>query len=124
MALTISRAVRPSPTWQDTLIRVEKGQRVVIDGEDVWAPDMRDQIVWCGADGLYNRTADDGYLMPGVNVGGLIARIGNGPSIAVGSRHDLIAARDGVLYFAMNENPGYNCQAGKLTAQVIVFDLP
>ena len=73
---------------------------------------------------LRNRTADDGYLMPGVNVGALIARIGDGPSIAVGSRHDFITDRDGVLYFAMNENPGYNCQAGKLTAQVIVFDLP
>ncbi len=124
MSLTISRTVRPSPSWQDTLIRIEKGQRIVIDAEDVWSPDMRDQIAWCGADGLYNRTAGDGYLMPGVNVGALIARIGDGAAIAVGSRHDFIADRDGVLYFAMNENPSHNSQAGKLTAQVIVFDLP
>ncbi len=124
MALTISRTVRPSPSWQDTLIRVEKGQRIVIDVEDVWSPDMRNQIVWCGADGVYNHLAGDGYLMPGVNVGALIARIGDGPAIAVGSRHDFITDRDGVIHFAMNENPGFNSQAGKLTAQVIVFDLP
>ena len=122
MALTISRTVRPSPSWQDSLIRVQKGQRIVIDAEEVWSPDMRNQIVWCGADGVYNHTAGAGYLMPGANVGALIARIGDGPAIAVGSRHDFIADRDGVIHFAMNENPDYNSQAGKLVAQVILFD--
>ena len=48
------RTVRPSPQWQDTLIRIEKGQRVVIDAEECWSPDMRNQIAWCGADGVYN----------------------------------------------------------------------
>ena len=124
MAVTISRTVRPSPSWQDSLIRVSAGQRLVIDAEEVWSPDMRNQIVWCGADGVYNHIAGDGYLMPGANVGALIARIGDGPTIAVGSRHDFIADLGGVIHFAMNENPGYNCQAGKLVAQVIVFDLP
>ena len=50
MALTVIRTVRPSPEWQDTLIRLRQGQRVVIDTEEVWSPDMRNQTVWCGAD--------------------------------------------------------------------------
>ena len=40
------RTVRPSPQWQDSLIRIEKGQRVVIDAEETWSPDMRTQIAW------------------------------------------------------------------------------
>ena len=122
MAVTIARTVRPSSEWQDTLIRLKKGQRVVIDAEEVWSPDMRNQVVWCGADGVYNFPAGTGYLLPGANVGALIARVGSGKPFAVGSRHDFIADQDGVLHFAMNENPGYNNQAGKITAQVIVFD--
>jgi hypothetical protein len=124
MAVTIMRAVRPSPQWQDTLIRLGKGQRVVVDVGGVWSPDMRDQIVWCGADGLYRFPADEGYLMPGTSVGALVARIGQGKPFAVGSRHDFVADAEGVLFFAMNENPGFNCQAGQVTAQVIVFDEP
>ena len=82
---------------------------------------MRNQIVWCGADGVYNLPAPDQYLLPGANVGVLIARVGNGQTIALGSRHDFICANDGVLFLAMNENPTYNNQAGKLTSQIIVF---
>ena len=93
----------------------------MLDVEETWSPDMRDQIAWCGADGLYNFTAGKGYLLPGTNVGALIGRIGSGPAFAIGSRCDMIADRDGVLYLAMNENPDYNNQAGKLLAQVIVF---
>ena len=122
MALSIIRTVRPSPEWQDTLIRVRQGQRVVIDTEEVWSPDMRNQIVWCGADGVYNHTAGEGYLLPGANVGALIARIGDGTVFAVGSRHDFVSDGDGIIYLAMNENPEYNNQAGKLSSQVILFD--
>ena len=122
MALTIQRTVRPSPTWQDTLIFITAGQRVVFDVEEVWSPDMRDQIVWCGADGVYKHAAGEGYLMPGANVGALIARIGDGPVLAIGSRHDIIADRGGTLYLAMNDHPERNCQAGKVVAQVILFD--
>ena len=121
MAVTILRTVRPSPEWQDTLIRVQQGQRLVIDTEEVWSPDMRDQIVWCGADGVYNHAAGEGYLLPGTNVGALIGRIGSGAAFTIGSRFDRFINQQGVLYLAMNENPKYNNQAGKLTAQVILF---
>ena len=124
MAVTVARTVRSSPEWQDTLIRIRARQRVVIDTEEVWSPDMRNQIVWCGADGVYNHTAGAEYLLPGTNVGALIARIGDYPVFAVGSRHDFISEQEGVLYLAMNENPTYNNQAGKLTSHVILFDDP
>ena len=124
MAVTIMRPVRPSPQWQDTLIRLHPGQRVVIDVEGVWSPDMRDQIVWCGADGVHQLPARQGYLMPGTNVGALIAHVGQGKPFAEGSRHDFVNDADGVLYLAMNEHPQFNCQAGQVTAQVIVFDAP
>ena len=124
MALTILRTVRPSPSWQDTLIAVSKGQRVVVDAEETWSPDMRDQIVWCGADGVYKHAAGDGYLLPGTNVGALIARIGEkGAAFAVGSRHDFIAQDEGTLFLAMNDHAERNNQAGKVVAQVILFDV-
>jgi hypothetical protein len=122
MAVTILRTVRPSPQWQDTLIRLRPGQRLVIDAEETWSPDMRDQIVWCGADGVFGLPASDGYLLPGANVGALIARLGSGAPFAVGSRCDLIVPAEGVLLLAMNEHPERNNQAGKLVAQVIVFE--
>ena len=123
MALTILRTVRPSTTWQDTLIVVKKKQRVVFDAEETWSPDMRNQIAWCGADGIYEHPAGDGYLLPGTNVGALLARIGDdGPGFAVGSRHDIIADRSGTLFLAMNDHPQHNDQAGKVVAQVILFD--
>ena len=100
------RTVRPSPQWQDTLIRIEKGQRVVIDAEECWSPDMR----------------NEGYLMPGTNVGALIGKVDDGPIFAIGARYDFFSDWDGVLHLAMNENPEYNNQAGKVVAQVIVFD--
>ncbi|MCC7261742.1 MAG: hypothetical protein IT369_04375 [Candidatus Latescibacteria bacterium] len=121
MAVTILRTVRPSPQWQDTLIRLQAGQRVVIDTEETWSPDMQNQIVWCGADGVYNLQAGEGYLLPGANVGALIARVGEGRPFAVGSRSDFRAEGEGILYFAMNEHPQRHCQAGKLLSQVIVF---
>ena len=121
MALTILRTVRPSPTWQDSLIVVREGQRVVFDVEEAWSPDMRNQVVWCGADGVYNHPAGDGYLLPGTNVGAVIAKIGDGPAFAVGSRHDILADRSGTLFFAMNDHPDHNNQAGKVVAQVILF---
>jgi len=122
MAVTIMRTIRPSPQWQDSLIRIHKGQRIVIDAEETWSPDMSDQIAWCGGDGLYKFPAGRGYHMPGTNVGALIARIGNGEAFAVGARHDFVCGEDGVLFFAMNEDASRNNQAGKLVAQIIVFD--
>ncbi len=118
------RTVRPSSAWQDTLIRLQKGQRVVIDAEETWSPDMRDQIVWCGADGVYKLVASEGYLLPGANVGALLGRIGSGAIFAIGSRYDFVVGEEGVLYLAMNEDSKRNNQAGKLVAQVIVFDEP
>lgn len=121
MALTVLRTVRPSPKWQETYVRVQKGYRVVIEAEGLWSPDLRNTIGWCGPDGFTDRIAGDGYLLPGVNVGALLARIGDGLSVAVGSRYDFRALTDGQILLAMNENDQYDNQAGTLTAQIIVF---
>ncbi len=122
MSLTIIRTARPSPVWQESYVRVEKGQRLVIDAEGTWSPDLGNRTGWCSADGIAGLAAGDSYLYPGSNVGALIARIGNGQPFAVGSRYDNRVNEDGVIFLAMNEDPNRNNQAGALLAQIIVFD--
>ncbi|SVA86074.1 uncharacterized protein METZ01_LOCUS138928, partial [marine metagenome] len=45
MALTVTRVVRPSPVWQESYVRVKKGQRMVIDADGPWSPDARNRTV-------------------------------------------------------------------------------
>lgn len=121
MALTVIRTARPSPVWQESYVRVKKGQRLVIDTEGAWSPDLQNRTGWCGADGLPKTPAGEGFLLPGTNIGALIARIGS-DVFAVGSRYDNPAPADGVIFLAMNENPNNNNQAGSLLTQIIIFD--
>ena len=122
MPLTITKTVRPNAVWQEMHLQISKNQRVIIAADGLWSPELRPAtIVWCGADGVYKHAAGEGYLLPGTNVGALIGRIGSGAAFTIGSRFDRFINQQGVLYLAMNENPKYNNQAGKLTAQVILF---
>lgn len=121
MAFTVIRTARPSPVWQESYVRIEKGQRLVIDAEGAWSPDLQNRTGWCGADGVPKTPAGDNYLLPGTNIGALIARVGSS-IFAVGSRYDNPAPADGVIFLAMNENPNNNNQAGSLLAQIIIFD--
>jgi hypothetical protein len=121
MALTVIRTSRPSPVWQESYVRVKKGQRLVIDADGAWSPDLQNRTGWCGADGVPKTPAGDGYLLPGTNIGALIAKIGS-DIFAAGSRYDNPAPADGVIFLAMNENPNNNNQAGSLLAQIIIFD--
>ncbi|MBM3216081.1 hypothetical protein FJZ36_14335 [Candidatus Poribacteria bacterium] len=121
MPLTVIRMARPSTHWQETYVRLAAGNRLVVDAEGAWSPDLRNRIGWCGGDGVPGLIAGDEFLMPGANVGALIARIGNGKPFAVGARYDNIVREEGVLFIAMNENPKHNNQAGFLMAQFIVF---
>ena len=121
MALTVIRTARPSPVWQESYVRVEKGQRLAIDAEGAWSPDLQNRTGWCGGDGIANTPGSEGYLLPGTNIGALIAKIGN-VVFAVGSRYDNPAPADGVIFLAMNENSNNNNQAGSLLAQIIIFD--
>ncbi|RKU28719.1 hypothetical protein C6497_08140 [Candidatus Poribacteria bacterium] len=121
MALSVIRTARPSPVWQESYVRVEKGQRIVIDADGAWSPDLQNRTGWCGADGVAKTPAGDGYLLPGTNIGALIAKIGS-DVFAVGSRYDNPAPADGVIFLAMNENPNNNNQAGSLQAQIILID--
>jgi hypothetical protein len=122
MSLTVIRTGRPSPEWQESYVRVKKGQRIVIDAEGAWSPDLRNRTGWCGGDGVPDAIAGEGYPMPGTNIGALIARIGDSKPFAVGARYDNKAHADGVLFLAMNENPNHRNQAGSLMVQIIVFD--
>ena len=122
MPLTVIRTARPSPQWQESYVRIKKGQRLVVDAEGAWSPDLRNRTGWCGGDGIANTIAGEGYLMAGTNIGALIAKIGDSKPFAVGSRYDNKAHEDGVIFLAMNENPEYHNQAGALTVQIIVFD--
>ena len=121
MALTVIRTARPSPVWQESYVRVKKGQRLVIDADGAWSPDLQNRTGWCGADGLPKTPAGDGFLLPGTNIGALIAKIGS-DVFAIGSRYDNPAPADGVIFLAMNENPNHNNQAGSLLTQIIIFD--
>ena len=102
-------------------MRVKKGQRLVIDAEGTWSPDLQNRIGWCGADGVANTPGSAAYLLPGTNIGALIAKIGD-TVFAVGSRYDNPAPDNGVIFLAMNETPHNNNQAGSLLAQIILFD--
>ncbi len=121
MALTVIRTARPSPVWQESYVRVKKGQRLVIDAEGTWSPDLQNRIGWCGADGVANTPGSAAYLLPGTNIGALIAKIED-TVFAVGSRYDNPAPGNGVIFLAMNETPHNNNQAGSLLAQIILFD--
>ena len=121
MALTVIRTARPNPIWQESYVRVKKGQRLVIDAEGAWSPDLQNRIGWCGGDGVANTPGSAAYLLPGTNIGALIAKIGD-TVFAVGSRYDNPAPDDGVIFLAMNETPHNNNQAGSLLAQIILFD--
>ncbi|GIX07923.1 MAG: hypothetical protein KatS3mg115_2326 [Candidatus Poribacteria bacterium] len=122
MPLTVIRMARPSPTWQESYVRVKPGQRLVVDAEGAWSPDLRNRIGWCGGDGVPNLPAGEGYLLPGANVGALIGRIGNGEPICFGARYDNVVDQEGVIFLAMNDHPNHNNQAGYLMVQLIVFD--
>lgn len=78
------------------------GDRVEISATGVvnpWPGSSDDKS--CGPDGEGNRCY--GCLVPDGHMGGLIARIGEGPWFLVGSRNVLTAQRSGELIFAIND---------------------
>lgn len=124
MALTITKTIRPNATWQEMYLQIKNDQRIIIAAEGLWSPESRPQtIVWCGADGIVGRMADERYLVPGSNVASLVARIGDSPAMAVGNYFDFYSPYEGPLWLAMNEVTDYHNQAGSLAAQIILFDL-
>ena len=123
MSLTVVRMARPSRDWQESYVRVSKGQRLVVDAEGAWSPDFGNRTGWCGGDGVPNLAAGEGFVMPGANVGALIGRIGgDGKVLALGHRYDNAVGDDGVLFLAMNEHENRNNQAGSLLVTIILFD--
>jgi len=102
MALTVIRTARPSPVWQESYVRVEKGQRLIIDAEGAWSPDLQNRTGWCGGDGVPKTPGSSDYLLPGTNIGALIAKIGE-VVFAVGSRYDNPPPLTGVFFLALTK---------------------
>lgn len=124
MAFTITKTVRPNAVWQEMYLQVKKDQRVIITSEGLWSPEMRPlTIVWCGPDGIEGRVANENYLLPGTNVGAVVGRIGDSPTLSIGNYFDFYSPYEGPLFLAMNENPEYHSQAGSVATQIILFDL-
>jgi hypothetical protein len=123
MALTITKTIRPNATWQEMYLQIKEDQRVIITAEGLWSPESRPStIIWCGADGIIGKPADERYLVPGSNAACLVAKIGDSPAMAVGNYFDFYSPFAGPLWLAMNEFPEYHNQAGSLSAQIILFD--
>ncbi len=125
MPLTISKTVRPNAVWQEMYLQISKDQRVIINADGLWSPEMRPAtIAWCGADGIQNRLAGNEYLVPGANVGALVAKVGSDtPFMPIGVYFDFFSPFEGPLFLAMNEHPEYHNQAGSVQAQIILFEL-
>lgn len=124
MAFTITKTIRPNAIWQEMYLQVQKDQRVIICAEGLWSPEMRPStIVWCGPDGIEGRLANENYLLPGTNVGALVGRVGDTPTLSVGNYFDFYSPYAGPLFLAMNEHKEYHNQAGQVLAQIILFDL-
>ena len=124
MALTITKTIRPNATWQEMYLQIKFDQRVIIAADGLWSPESRPQtIIWCGADGIEGRQANEKYLVPGSNVASLVGRVGDSPAMPVGNYFDFYSPYEGPLWLAMNEVPEYHNQAGSLAAQIILFDL-
>jgi len=121
MAVTFVKTVRPTPKWQEMYILARQGRRLILEANGTWSPDLRNTIGWCGPDGIINRIADEGYVLPGCNVGALVGKIGDGEPFAVGAYYDFRPLNDGTLHLAMNENSAYTNQAGALTVTIIAF---
>lgn len=91
--------VGPDNAWVQSPIQVRSGQRVRVEATGTVTLDGRPNITPEGFPGQRSRNMP----MPNQNAGALIARIGfNSPPLYVGSSGEIIADRDGILYFAVN----------------------
>lgn len=94
--------IRPNIPWQNSGIRVKKGQRVHIDymvGRWTFSRESRP----CTTEGDPRMIAKPGYTYPGGYEGELIGRIGNS-MFRVGTQWNGVAACDGDLEFCINDD--------------------
>jgi len=92
--------VGPDAGWVQSPVRVEKGQRFRVEASGTVTLDGRTKANPGGLSGQRSRNSP----MPNQNVGALIVRIGsfNSPLLYVGQSGEIVADRDGILYFAVN----------------------
>ena len=96
-------AIRVGATagWVSTGIRVRRGEMISFStsGEVQLSESSSDRARAAGT----NRTAP-GSLMPSVNAGALIGRVGNSQPFGIGDQSSVPMPFDGVLYLAVNDD--------------------
>jgi hypothetical protein len=114
--------------WVNSRIHVEKGDQVTIETFGTWR--CGEGGAMTGADGYSSRQYPQYYRNPhgdrrllkraGAQYGVLLMRIGeNGPVGPIGRQRSLTAPAAGVLYFGINESPGFlGDNAGSITLQI------
>ena len=90
----------------DTGLPVAQGQKIVISGDGFWNSGAGST----DADG----TGATGGLGASLNIGALVARIGNSPWFQVGVSSTVDAANAGTLFLAMNDSD-YSDNAGQIS---------
>jgi len=99
--------IRPERRWFRSSIQVSKGQRVRVEASGTVTLDGRTAVTANGLQGQRDRNAP----MPNENVGALIATIGqdyNSPPIRIGRSREIVADRNGILYFMINQSSATN----------------
>jgi Ca2+-binding EF-hand superfamily protein len=103
-ARSMTVAVSSQLAWTDTGITVRAGDPILIraSGQIQFSGNSRDVAE---PDGARGRAATPAAPLPHVDIGALIARIGNSAPFLVGSDSgDLRAPRDGRLYLGVNDD--------------------
>ena len=92
-------------SWQETGIRLEDGQGIVIAARGSWSHGTETGFEpYYDADGF--KKLDSTALLPRVWVGTLLGRIGDGRPFPIGERLGLLARSEGMLWLSMNDVPG------------------
>lgn len=116
--VSAAAAVPAAGGWTRTGVTVRAGQRLELAAKGDWS--AGGSAATANADGFSARTA--GALMPGANVGALIGKIGErGQPFAVGVSYAGVAAADGELLLAFNDDPQFvGDNSGRMAVQVVV----
>jgi len=116
--------------WQDTGLRVKKGQRLSIDCSGMWAvaPENESQR-WpgTGPEGHGNhpgekihRKGDAKKELPGVPFGALLGKVSDAIFL-IGDQREIVAPAEGAFYLVINDYPFYrHDNRGGLTITIVL----
>ena len=123
-----TRVLAKAEEWRNSGVVVEKGGRYLIKASGRWRPGGL--CNWTGPDGItpYTPLCLDlgGQTVRGYSHSALIAKIGDqGEPFGVGNEFELLAKEGGVLYFRMNDTPGFFWDnEGHVDVRIALMDKP